>query len=106
LHGDRSDDSSYKTMRAIVDNYATDKHPKARQRLARHRRWTFRFTPASASWLNAVERLFAALTKRRLKRETASVADDLHADFDRLRLQARGRPVFDRLQRELGVNLG
>jgi hypothetical protein len=38
------------------------------KRLARHTRWTFHFTPTSASWLNAVEGFFAKLTKRRLKR--------------------------------------
>ena len=55
-------------IHAIVDNYATHKHPKVRQWLARHPRWTFHFTPTSASWLNAVEGFFAKLTRRRLKR--------------------------------------
>jgi hypothetical protein len=50
-----------------VDNYATHKHPKVRAWLKRHPRWTFHFTPTSASWLNAVEGFFAKLTKRRLK---------------------------------------
>ena len=36
--------------------------------LARHPRFVFHFTPNSASWLNAVEGLFALLSKRRLKR--------------------------------------
>jgi len=44
-----------KAIHAVVDNYATHKHPKVRQWLARHPRWTFHFTPISASWLNAVE---------------------------------------------------
>jgi transposase len=57
-----------KVIPAIVDNYATHKHPKIRQWLARHPRWTFHFTPTSASWLNAVEGFFAKLTRRRLKR--------------------------------------
>src|SRR6202042_1454000 len=57
-----------KQIHAIVDNYATHKHPKVRQWLARHPRWTFHSTPTSASWLNAVEGFFAKLTKRRLKR--------------------------------------
>ena len=57
-----------KEIHAIVDNYATHKHPKVRQWLARHPRWTFHFTPTSASWLNAVEGFFAKLMKRRLKR--------------------------------------
>lgn len=43
-------------------------HPKVIQWLGRHPRWTFHFTPTSASWINAVERFFARLTKQRLKR--------------------------------------
>ena len=57
-----------KVIHAIVDNDATHKHPRVRQWLARHPRWTFHFTPTSASWLNAVEGFFAKLTRRRLKR--------------------------------------
>ena len=57
-----------KAIHAIVDNYATHKHPKVRAWLARHPRWTFHFTPTSASWLNAVEGFFAKLTRRRLQR--------------------------------------
>ena len=58
-----------KTIHAILDNYAAHKHPAVRQWLARHPRWTFHFTPTSASWLNAVEGFFATLTKRRLGRQ-------------------------------------
>ena len=54
-----------KAIHAIVDNYATHKHPKVRAWLAQHPRWTFHFTPTSASWLNAVEGFFAKLTRRR-----------------------------------------
>jgi hypothetical protein len=57
-----------KVIHAIVDNYATHKHPKVRRWLARHPRWTFHFTPTSASWLNAVEGFFAKLTRQRLQR--------------------------------------
>ncbi len=57
-----------KLIHAIVDNYAAHKHPKVRAWLARHPRWTFHFTPTSASWLNAVQGFFAKLSKRRLKR--------------------------------------
>jgi DDE superfamily endonuclease len=34
-----------KAIHAIVDNYATHKHPKVREWLARHRRWSFHFSP-------------------------------------------------------------
>src|SRR6201994_4171986 len=55
-------------IEAIVDNYATHKHPKVKAWLERHPRWTFHFTPTSASWLNAVETFFSELTRRRLRR--------------------------------------
>ena len=50
-------------IEAVVDNYATHKHPKVKAWLARHPRWTFHFTPTSGSWLNAVETFFSALTR-------------------------------------------
>ena len=53
-----------KAIHAVVDNYATHKHPKVREWLARHPRWTFHFTPTSASWLNAVETFFAKLNQK------------------------------------------
>jgi transposase len=57
-----------KVIHAILDNYATHKHPKVRAWLTRHPRWVFHFTPTSASWINAVEGFFSALSRRRLKR--------------------------------------
>src|SRR5215217_4663254 len=59
-----------KLIQAILDNYGTHKHPKVLAWLARHPRWTFHFIPTSCSWLNAVETVFAKLTRRRLKRGT------------------------------------
>ncbi len=56
-----------KLIHAIADNYATHKHPKVRAWLERHPRWVFQFTPTSASWINAVEGFFSALTRRRLR---------------------------------------
>jgi DDE superfamily endonuclease len=68
-----------KVIHAIVDNYATHKHPQVRKWLTRHPRWTFHFTPTSASWLNAVEGFFAKLTRRRLKRGVFCSVVDLQA---------------------------
>ncbi len=48
-----------------------------------HPRWTFHFTPTSASWLNAVEGFFAVLTKRRLKRGVFRGVVDLQAAINR-----------------------
>ncbi len=72
-----------KVIHAIVDNYATHKHSKVQKWLARHPRWTFHFTPTSASWLNAVEGFFAKLTRRRLKRGVFRSVVELKAAIDR-----------------------
>src|SRR5665811_248115 len=72
-----------KTIHAIVDNYATHKHPKVRAWLASHPRWIFHFTPTSASWLNAVETFFSALTRKRLKRGVFRSIIDLQAAINR-----------------------
>lgn len=72
-----------KLVYAIVDNYATHKHPKVRAWLERHPRWTFHFTPTSASWLNAVEGFFAKLTRRRLKRGVFRSVVDLQTAINR-----------------------
>ena len=55
-------------IHVILDNYATHKHAAVGAWLAKHPRVHFHFTPTSASWLNLVERFFAELTYRQLKR--------------------------------------
>ena len=52
----------------ILDNYGTHKTARVRRWLARHPRFRVHFTPTSASWLNLVERWFALLTQKRIKR--------------------------------------
>ena len=69
-----------KRLRSIVDDR---KHPKVIEWLGRHPRWTFHFTPTSASWLNAVEGFFAILTRRRLKRGVFKGVVDLQAAINR-----------------------
>ena len=72
-----------KAIHAILDNYATHKHPKVMAWLDRHPRWVFHYTPTSASWLNAVEGFFSALTRKRLKRGTFHSIVDLQAAINR-----------------------
>ena len=48
----------------IVDNYATHKHPKVKNWLARHPRFKMHFTPTGSSWLNMVERFFGEISRR------------------------------------------
>src|SRR5580658_7415153 len=52
----------------VMDNYATHKHPKIKAWLARHPRYHLHFTPTYASWLNQVERWFALITQRAIRR--------------------------------------
>ena len=72
-----------KDIHAIMDNYGTHKHPKVKAWLGRHPRWTFHFTPTSASWLNAVEGFFSILTRRRLRRGAFTGIVDLQAAINR-----------------------
>ena len=81
-----------KAIHAVVDNYATHKHPMVRQWLARHPRWTFHFTPTSASWLNAVEGFFAKLSRRRLKRGVFRSVPELQAAILRFIDEANHEP--------------
>jgi transposase len=52
----------------VMDNYGTHKVTKVRNWLARHPRYHVHFTPTSGSWLNLVERLFAEVTERCVRR--------------------------------------
>jgi transposase len=72
-----------KVIHAILDNYATHKHPKVRKWLADHPRWVFHFTPTSASWINAVEGFFSAITRRRIRRGVFKSVPDLQEAITR-----------------------
>ena len=72
-----------KLVHVVLDNYGSHKHPKVRAWLSRHPRWTFHFTPASASWLDAVEGFFARLSNRRLRRGVFHSLVDLQAAINR-----------------------
>ncbi len=81
-----------RVVHAILDNYAAHKHPKVRAWLARHPRWTFHFTPTSASWLNAVEGFFARLTRRRLRRGVFGSLVELQAAINRFLAETNRDP--------------
>ena len=63
----------------VMDNYATHKTPLIRDWLARRPRWHIHLTPTSSSWLNQVERFFALLTERQIKRGVHRSVGALHA---------------------------
>ncbi len=68
-------------LHLIVDNYATHKAPAVKRWLARHKRFTLHFTPTSSSWLNLVERLFAEITRQKIRRGTFNNVEELKADI-------------------------
>ena len=62
-------------MHVVLDNSATHKTPEVKAWLEKHARFKLHFTPTSASWLNLVERYFAEITRKRIRRGAfASVA--------------------------------
>lgn len=70
----------------ILDNYGTHTHPKVQAWFAAHPRYHLHFTPTGASWLNLVERWFAEITRKRIRRGTfRSVAELTRAIYDYLR---------------------
>ncbi len=81
-----------KLIEAVVDNYATHKHPKVKAWLQRHPRWTFHFTPTSGSWLNAVENFFSVLTRKRIRRGSFHSIVDLQAAIKRYLAEHNAKP--------------
>jgi transposase len=69
-------------LHLVCDNYATHKTPAIKTWLLRHPRFQLHFTPTSASWLNLVERWFAELTNRKLRRATHRSVAELEADLN------------------------
>jgi transposase len=64
-------------LHLIVDNSSTHSTPAVKAWLAAHPRFVLHFTPTSSSWLNLVERWFAELARRRLKRGTFASVPEL-----------------------------
>lgn len=61
----------------VLDNYGTHKHPNVNAWLAKRPRYHLHFTPTSSSWLNQVERWFAEITRKRIRRGTFGRLRDL-----------------------------
>src|SRR5436309_2863127 len=57
-----------RAVHLVLDNYATHKTPLIRRWLAQRPRYHVHFTPTGASWLNQVERWFALLTQKQIRR--------------------------------------
>jgi transposase len=68
-------------LHLVLDNYATHKTPAIHQWLLKHPRFHLHFTPTSSSWLNLVERWFAELTNRKLRRSAHRSVTELEGDI-------------------------
>ena len=66
-------------LHLIADNYATHKTPAVKRWLKAHPRFHLHFTPTSASWLNMVERFFAEITRKRIRRGAFKSVAELKA---------------------------
>ena len=65
----------------VLDNASTHKTPAIKRWLTNHPRFVLHFTPTSSSWLNLVERWFAELTNKKLRRGTHTWVRQLNADI-------------------------
>jgi transposase len=65
----------------VLDNASTHKTPAVKRWLTGHPRFVLHFTPTSSSWLNLVERWFAELTNKKLRRGTHTSVRQLNADI-------------------------
>jgi transposase len=65
----------------VCDNYATHNTPAIKTWFLRHPRFHLHFTPTYSSWLNLVERWFAELTNRKLRRSAHRTVAELEADI-------------------------
>jgi transposase len=82
-------------LHIVLDNYGTHTHDAVRKWLEARPRFHLHFTPTSASWLNLVERFFAEITERRIRRGTfRSVTELENAVIDYIRTRNRNPKPF------------
>ena len=73
---DQSTDSTL-DVHLVLDNYGTHKHPEVKKWLTERPRYHVHFTPTSSSWLNQIERWFAEITRKQIRRGTFRSVRDL-----------------------------
>jgi transposase len=68
-----------RALHVVMDNYGTHGTPEVKTWLRKHRRFVIHYVPTSCSWLNLIERWFAELTNKRIRRESFFSVDELIA---------------------------
>jgi transposase len=80
-------------IQVVMDNYGTHNTRLIRNWFAKRPRWHIHFTPTSASWINQVERFFALLTEKQIRRgvhrSTHALEADIHAYIDAHNAQSK-----------------
>ncbi len=71
-------------VHVVLDNSSTHKTAEVKAWLAKHPRFKLHFTPTSASWINLVERFFAEITRKRIRRGAFASVAELEAGDPRL----------------------
>ena len=69
-------------LHLVMDNYGTHSHPNVKAWLDKHPRFVIHYVPTSCSWLNLIERWFAELTNKRIRRGSFLSVDDLIAAIE------------------------
>ena len=69
-------------LHVVMDNYGTHGTPEVKAWLNRHPRFTVHYVPTSCSWLNLIERWFAELTNKRIRRDSFRSVEDLIAAIE------------------------
>jgi putative transposase len=97
-------------VHCVVDNYATHSHPKVKAWLVAHPRWNMHFIPTYSSWLNQVERFFALITDKTIRRGSFTSVKQLvqridhfvthyNADSQPFRWTATADSILEKLHR-------
>jgi transposase len=66
-----------KTLHVVMDNYGTHGHADVKAWLSKHPRFVIHYVPTSCSWLNLIERWFAQLTNKRIRRDSFFSVEEL-----------------------------
>src|SRR5213076_3156364 len=79
-------------LHVVMDNYGTHQHPQVRAWLQRHPRFICHFVPTSCSWLNLIERWFAELTCKRVRRGSFFSVQELQQAIDEFLAETNANP--------------
>jgi transposase len=69
-------------LHLVIDNYGTHGTVEVKAWLKKHPRFVMHYVPTSCSWLNLIERWFAELTNKRIRRDSFLSVDDLKAAIE------------------------